>query len=263
MGIRSALDRLEPVAPQQSPKRPQRVEGQVLVVERVPLELLQQVTGVHHLQAEEAVGSQSDRAAARGSRRDLRCGRTRCSPVTRSAWPISSSSSSTISGPNAPVRTSRPCSRAISVMLGARSTPSGPDPALAQRGHKRAVVAAELDHGLRVETLLDPGGVVVEMLDQAGDGAGGERVVVEQDVRIDRIDDLDQAAVVAHADQQRVALLGGDLVRAAQEPPASGSEPRSRNGRTAGSPQPRQMSDTVSSLDLPSDATRRERRASG
>ena len=73
------------------------------------------------------------------------------------------------------------------------------------------------------EGVGDPLGVGVEVLDQAGDGAGGKGVVLEQDLGVDRVDDLDEAACLAHADHQRIALLGGDLVRG--ETPGEGEFP--------------------------------------
>ena len=105
---------------------------------------------------------------------------------------------------------SRPSARAHLDDVFGQVDADGADSALAQRGDEHAVVGAELDDAGRREGVRRSTGVAVEMADQAGDGAGRERVVREQDARVDRVDDLDQATVLAHADQQRIALLLGD-----------------------------------------------------
>ena len=69
-----------------------------------------------------------------------------------------------------------------------------------------------------VELLLDPLGVCVEVAHEPGDGAGRERVISEQDLGIDRVDDLNKSAAVADADQQRIPLLRRDLLGTTQEP---------------------------------------------
>ena len=84
---------------------------------------------------------------------------------------------------------------------------------------KDSVVAAELDDSLRMKPSLEPGGVFVEVLDQRRDGARGKRVVLEQDVGIDRIDDLDQSAALTRVDRQRKPLLRRDIRFRAQESP--------------------------------------------
>ena len=53
IGIRSAAMGSNPCCRSSVAEGPQRVEGEVLVVERVPLELLEQVARVHHLEAED------------------------------------------------------------------------------------------------------------------------------------------------------------------------------------------------------------------
>ncbi len=150
-------------------------------------------------------------------------------PVTRSTGPVFSNSSSTVSGPNAPVITFRPCSRAISRDVGSDVDPDGAMPRLRQRGDQRAVVAAELDHRLGPQDRRS----TRHSRRSAGpdpDRAGGERVVLEQDLRVDWIDDLDQTAVVTHADQQGIALLEG-ICSSRRNPPARGNSP---SRRTAG-----------------------------
>ena len=61
---------------------------------------------------------------------------------------------------------------------------NGTDGVLLQRSDECAVVAAELYDGLGLEFLGDPLGVVLKVPDQSRDGPSGERVVLEQDVRV-------------------------------------------------------------------------------
>src|SRR5262249_11715195 len=62
-------------------------------------------------------------------------------------------------------------------------------------------------------------GIRVEVPNEPRDRARGERVSLEEDLRINRIGDLDEATPVADAHRQWVAALARDFLRSVQETP--------------------------------------------
>ena len=210
------LDDLEAVASEQPAERVERVEGQVLVVERVPLELLEQVAGVHHLEAQQPV-----RREHLGGRLDDRVG------VVVVGEHVGAGDD--VGGVEALAQLrhdlARERARDQVAALGAAHLrdvrrqvhADRAYAALGERRHQRAVVGAELDHGLRREALHQPLGVGVEVAHQPRDRPGLERVVLEQHVGVHGLRDLDQGAVLADAHDQRVAPLRGDRFRTGQK----------------------------------------------
>jgi hypothetical protein len=95
----------------------------------------------------------------------------------------------------------------------------GAHPPLLERSQQSAVVATELNDGLRRKALAQPPRIVIEVANERRNRARGERVVLEEHVRVHGIDDLNEATAVADAHHQRVALLALYLLWPTQEPP--------------------------------------------
>ena len=60
------------------------------------------------------------------------------------------------------------------------------------------------------------------MVDEGLDGAGGERIVLEQDFGVDGIEELDQAARSAGVGFERIEFLAGDGVLVGEEAAGEG-----------------------------------------
>ena len=81
--------------------------------------------------------------------------------------------------------------------------------------------------------LIQPAGIAREVIDQLG-MVLDDRGSPEEDLRVDRVDDLNQPAVLAGIDDQRIALLASDGLATTEKATASGISPQSRMG--AGGP---------------------------
>ncbi len=205
------LDGLEAVAREQAAQRRQRVEGQVLVVERVPLQELEQVARVHDLEHEHAVGREQrvgrleDRARVRVVGEDVRAADDR--RLADLLAQLGHEVGAERAGDE--VAALRPAQ--LGDVAGEVDADSA-DPALLERRDERAVVGAELDDRPGRVGLLQPVREAREVAHEAGDRAGLERVVLKEDRRVDRIGDLHARARLADRDLERVRALCRDLL---------------------------------------------------
>ena len=213
----------------------------MLVIERVPLQLVAQVAGVHDLEHQHAVFA--ERLARRGQDP---LGMIVVSECVAARHDVGASGALAN------------CARGLDVevaghdveALGTREIGDVPrgvdadrgDAGRLQRRQQNSVVTAELDHHTRRQPFANGGGIRAKMFDQRSDRARRERIVLEQDLGIDWIQYLDQPARRAgDAPRAESGAPRGSASGPARKPPASGCGPKSSTNSSVERSQPRQV----------------------
>ena len=170
---------MEPEPAEQSRERIEAVEREMLVIQRVPLELLEKIAGVHHFQAEPAAIAERLVSRLEDLFRLVVMGKGVAAGhnVGSAVFLAYTAGNFCVEVPG----------NDFQALLAGRfrnvletSTPTASTPRRS-RCEQHPIVAAEFDNPCRAIADAQPLGIYIEVIHQRADRAGGKRIVLKED----------------------------------------------------------------------------------
>src|SRR6266545_3797878 len=178
----------------------------MFMVERIPLQLFEEVAGIHELQTQVPVRREHVAAGLQDAR-----GVGIMSEAIAAGDDVHAPKAITnLAGqfpPEEAGKDRQPLATGNVSDVLRNIDPVGLHAEFGKRGQQHTIVAAELQDRPRCEPVLEPRGILLEVSHQGADRARRERIILEEDIRIDRLDDLDQSAIFTDMDDEGIRLF--------------------------------------------------------